>query len=73
MADKTLTVYFTSDLHGYIYPTDYRSRDERDVGLFSDTGCPMIPFRNARFPHGNGRGRKRYILHRKSMPLYLHP
>ena len=29
MADKKLTVYFTSDLHGYIYPTDYRSRDER--------------------------------------------
>ena len=34
MADKKLTVYFTSDLHGYIYPTDYRSRDERDIGLF---------------------------------------
>ena len=34
MADKKLTIYFTSDLHGYIYPTDYRSRDERDIGLF---------------------------------------
>ena len=34
MADEKLTVYFTSDLHGYIYPTDYRSRDERDIGLF---------------------------------------
>ena len=31
MADKKLTVYFTSDLHGYIYPTDYRSRDERAI------------------------------------------
>ena len=34
MAEKKLTVYFTSDLHGYVYPTDYRSRDERDIGLF---------------------------------------
>lgn len=34
MADKKLTIYFTSDLHGYIYPTDYRSRDERNIGLF---------------------------------------
>ncbi len=32
--EKRLTIYFTSDLHGYIYPTDYRSREERDIGLF---------------------------------------
>lgn len=32
--EKELTIYFTSDLHGYIYPTDYRSREERDIGLF---------------------------------------
>ena len=34
MAAKHFTIYFTSDLHGYIYPTDYRSREERDIGLF---------------------------------------
>ena len=34
MNEKKLTIYFTSDLHGYIYPTDYRSRQERDIGLF---------------------------------------
>ena len=34
MADKTLTAYCTSYLHGFIYPSDYRSRDERDIGLF---------------------------------------
>ena len=34
MDEKKLTIYFTSDLHGYIYPTDYRSREERDIGLF---------------------------------------
>ena len=34
MDEKKLTIYFTSDLHGYIYPTDYRSRQERDIGLF---------------------------------------
>ena len=34
MDGKKLTIYFTSDLHGYIYPTDYRSREERDMGLF---------------------------------------
>lgn len=32
--DKQLTIYFTSDLHSYIYPTDYRSPGERDLGLF---------------------------------------
>lgn len=34
MSEKKLTVYFTSDLHGYIYPTNYRSREESDLGLF---------------------------------------
>ena len=34
MADKKLTVYFTSDLHGYIYPTDYRGQGEKELGLF---------------------------------------
>lgn len=34
MENKKLTVFFTSDLHAYIYPTDYRSRTERDLGLF---------------------------------------
>ena len=34
METKNFTIYFTSDLHGYIYPTDYRSREERDIGLF---------------------------------------
>ena len=34
MDTKRFTIYFTSDLHGYIYPTDYRSRQERDLGLF---------------------------------------
>lgn len=34
MESKKLTILFTSDLHAYIYPTDYRSREERDIGLF---------------------------------------
>ena len=34
MESKKLTIFFTSDLHAYIYPTDYRSREERDIGLF---------------------------------------
>lgn len=32
--ERKISIYFTSDLHGYIYPTDYRGRDERDLGLF---------------------------------------
>ena len=31
---KTLDIYYTSDLHAFIYPTDYRSSGERDIGLF---------------------------------------
>ena len=34
MDERQLTIYFTSDLHGYIYPTDYRSADEKNIGLF---------------------------------------
>ena len=31
---KTLRIYFTSDIHGHIYPTDFRSPEEKDLGLF---------------------------------------
>lgn len=34
MEEKQLKLYFTSDLHGYIYPTDYRDGREKDLGLF---------------------------------------
>lgn len=34
MDEKTLTLCFTSDLHAHIYPTDYVSQSERDIGLF---------------------------------------
>lgn len=34
MDEKRLRIYFTSDLHGYIYPTDYRSPAAQDLGLF---------------------------------------
>ncbi len=26
---KQLKIYFTSDLHGYVYPTDYTDRTEK--------------------------------------------
>lgn len=32
--EKQADLYFTSDLHGYMYPTDYRGAGERDIGLF---------------------------------------
>ena len=31
---QTLRLYFTSDLHGYIFPTDYTSQAEKPLGLF---------------------------------------
>ena len=34
MQERKLTIYFTSDLHSYIYPTDYRGQSEKDLGLF---------------------------------------
>lgn len=30
-----LTVYFTSDTHGYLYPTNFQSREPRPMGLLS--------------------------------------
>ncbi|HWS31096.1 MAG TPA: bifunctional UDP-sugar hydrolase/5'-nucleotidase [Clostridia bacterium] len=32
--DKKIRLYFTSDLHGYFFPTVYADRSERDMGLF---------------------------------------
>lgn len=34
MAEKTLDIFYTSDLHAFIYPTDYRSTKKSDIGLF---------------------------------------
>ena len=32
---KELKIYFTSDLHGYIYPTDYIEKSEKNIGLLN--------------------------------------
>lgn len=32
---KQLTLYFTSDIHGYFYPTTYADKDMKNMGLFS--------------------------------------
>ena len=35
MEEKTLQIYFTSDLHAFIYPTDYRGGEERELGVLN--------------------------------------
>ncbi len=32
---KKLKIYFTSDLHGYVYPTDYVDTKEKNIGLLN--------------------------------------
>ena len=32
---KERKIYFTSDLHGYVYPTDYVERNEKNIGLLN--------------------------------------
>ena len=32
---KQLKIYFTSDLHGYVYPTDYTDTTEKPMGLLN--------------------------------------
>lgn len=32
---KQLKIYFTSDLHGYVYPTDYTDRTEKPMGILN--------------------------------------
>lgn len=34
MPEKQLNIYYTSDLHAFIYPTNYRGSGECDIGLF---------------------------------------
>lgn len=30
---KSIRIYFTSDIHGYFYPTDYADKKEKNIGL----------------------------------------
>lgn len=32
---KTLKIYFTSDIHGYVYPTDYLDQTDKNIGLLN--------------------------------------
>ncbi|MGL4374516.1 MAG: bifunctional metallophosphatase/5'-nucleotidase, partial [Turicibacter sp.] len=32
---KNLKIYFTSDLHGYVYPTDYRDSTQKQMGMLN--------------------------------------
>lgn len=32
---SNLKIYFTSDLHGYVYPTDYRDNESKPLGLLN--------------------------------------
>lgn len=34
MSEKKLKIYFTSDVHGYFYPTTYGDREVKPLGLF---------------------------------------
>ena len=34
---KNVTLYFTSDLHGYVYPTDYRDQTVQELGMLAIT------------------------------------
>lgn len=34
MGERHLQIFFTSDIHAYIYPTDYHNSGEQDIGLF---------------------------------------
>lgn len=38
---KNLTLYFTSDVHGYVYPTDYRDQEKKPQGFL----CMMEQFK----------------------------
>ena len=32
---KTLKIYFTSDMHGFVYPTDYTNNDDKHLGILN--------------------------------------
>ena len=38
---KNLKIYFTSDVHGYVYPTDYRDQELKPQGFL----CMMEQFK----------------------------
>ena len=32
---KNLKIYFTSDMHGYLYPTNYIDKEQKSIGLIN--------------------------------------
>ncbi len=32
---KNLKIYFTSDMHGFVYPTDYTNNDDKHLGMLN--------------------------------------
>lgn len=36
---KDLKIYFTSDMHGYVYPTDYRDNKKKPIGMLNVINC----------------------------------
>ena len=32
---KNLKIYFTSDMHGYLYPTNYIDKEPKNIGLIN--------------------------------------
>ena len=32
---KKLKIYFTSDMHGFVYPTDYTNNEKKPIGMLN--------------------------------------
>ena len=39
---KNLKIYFTSDMHGYLYPTNYIDKDSKNIGLINMITKKMV-------------------------------
>jgi len=57
MQERKLTIFFTSDLHSYIYPTDYRSQAKKELGLFKCASQFQVGQRHAIFQPDDPRRR----------------
>ena len=70
---KQLKLYFTSDLHGYVYPTDYTDRTEKPMGMLNIVSNYKKDGNTLIIDGGDTIQGSPFMTYLSSRPLTAHP
>ena len=70
---KQLKIYFTSDLHGYVYPTDYTDRTEKPMGMLNIVSNYKKDGNTLIIDGGDTIQGSPFMTYLSSRPLTAHP